>query len=157
MYLCEALAPLRRTQAQRSAATQQALVDAAIQLLMKRGWAATTMVAVCKRALVAHVGGRPPLPQPVGALGPCVGVAVRRFRSKPAGAGHDDGGVAEPLWRAVGDHRFKAVIEAWSAAGNDQELAAELGPAITRFAKLVSPANAGRTGPLRDPTQKRSC
>jgi hypothetical protein len=61
------------------------------------------------------------------------------------------------LWRAVGDHRFKAVIEAWSAAGNDQELAAELGPAIARFAKLVSPANAGRTGPLRDPTQKRSC
>ena len=40
----------RRTQAERSAATRQALVDAAIELLMERGWAATTTVAVCERA-----------------------------------------------------------------------------------------------------------
>ena len=52
----------------------------------------------------------------------------------------------------MGDRRFKAVLEAWSAAGNDPELAREIAPAIARFAKLVSvdggPATSGRT---RDP------
>ena len=48
------------------------------------------------------------------------------------------------MWRAIGDRRFKAVIEAWSAAGNAPDLAAELRPAMTRFAKLVAPDGAGR-------------
>src|SRR3954447_22916468 len=51
MYLCHGAAvTVRRTQADRSAATQQALVDAAVELLIERGWAATTAVAVCERA-----------------------------------------------------------------------------------------------------------
>jgi hypothetical protein len=60
----------------------------------------------------------------------------------------------DSVWDATGDRRFKAVIEAWSAAGNDPELAAELGPAIGRFAKLAAPANVGRAGPLRDQDAK---
>jgi AcrR family transcriptional regulator len=140
----------RRTQADRSAATRQALVDAAIELLMERGWAATTSVAVCERAgctrgalvhhypslsaLLAHAleslyddltrSARPPTTTMVAAV--------------------------DTVWRAVGDPRFKAVLEAWSAAGNDPELAAELAPAISRFAKLVAPSDARRAGPVRD-------
>jgi hypothetical protein len=48
-------------------------------------------------------------------------------------------GAVDGVWRAVSDRRFKAVIEAWFAAGNDAELALELRPAMTRFAKLVAP------------------
>src|SRR4051812_22955861 len=57
--LREALA-VARTQAERSTAMQQALVEAAIELLIEQGWAATTSVAVCDRvgctrgALVHH-------------------------------------------------------------------------------------------------------
>ncbi|MBV9950634.1 MAG: helix-turn-helix transcriptional regulator, partial [Acidimicrobiia bacterium] len=40
----------RRSQAERSATTQRALIEAAVELLIERGWAATTAVAVCERA-----------------------------------------------------------------------------------------------------------
>ena len=58
-------------------------------------------------------------------------------------------GAIDALWRAVGDRRFKAVLEAWFAAGNDPELARELRPAMSRFAKLVSPDSAGLHSLLR--------
>ena len=51
---------MARTQAERTEAMQRALVDAAIELLIERGWAATTAVAVCERvgctrgALIHH-------------------------------------------------------------------------------------------------------
>jgi AcrR family transcriptional regulator len=142
----------RRTNAERSAATQQALVEAAIALLIERGWAATTTVAVCERA------------------GCTRGALVHHYPSLSALLAHaleslyDDlarrrgplttmAAALDAVWRAVSDRRFKAVIEAWSAAGNDPELAQELGPAIARFAKLVSPAGA-TSGPICDDDSK---
>src|SRR3954466_11278611 len=50
MYVWDARQVERRTQSERSAATQQAPVDAAIASLIERGWAATTAVEVCERA-----------------------------------------------------------------------------------------------------------
>jgi AcrR family transcriptional regulator len=154
MYVCQAPAVARRTQAERSAATQQALVDAAIQLLMERGWAATTTVSVCERAGCT----RGAVVHHYPSLSALLAHALESLYADliPTPPRRDTTMVASlnAVWRAVGDPRFKAVIEAWSAAGNDPALAAELGPAITRFAKLVSPANAGRAGPLRDPDAK---
>jgi AcrR family transcriptional regulator len=130
---------VRRTQADRSAATQQALVDAAIELLIERGWAATTSVAVCERAgctrgaLVHHYPSLSALL--AHALESLYEDLTRGARRTPATMG----GSIATVWRAVGDPRFKAVLEAWSAAGNDPELAQELAPAIGRFAKLVAP------------------
>lgn len=144
----------RRNQAERSATTQRALVDAAIELLMERGWAATTAVAVCERAgctrgalnhhypslsaLLAH------------ALESLYAELTRRVRP-PVTTIRE---IVDAVWRVVGDPRWKAVLEAWSAAGNDPELAVELAPAIARFAKLVSPASAPATGPVRDEDAK---
>ena len=54
-----------RTQSERSAAMQQALVDAAIELLIERGWAATTAVAVCERVGLHARRAHPPLPEPL--------------------------------------------------------------------------------------------
>ena len=136
-----------RTQAERSAATQQALVDAAIELLIGRGWAATTAVAVCERAgctrgaLIHHYPNLSALlAHALEWLYEDLTRSVRRPAPTMVAA-------INTVWRAVGDARFKAVLEAWSAAGNDPELAIELAPAIGRFAKLVAPTDAG---PLRD-------
>ncbi len=154
MYLCEASAVARRTQAERSAATQQALVDAAIQLLSERGWAATTTVAVCERAgctrgaVIHHYSNLSAL------LAHALESLYADFARSPRGPATTIVSSLNVVWRAVGDPRFKAVIEAWSAAGNDPKLAEELSPAIERFAKLVSPANVGRADPLRDPDAK---
>ena len=131
---------LRRTQADRSAATQQALVEAATSLLIERGWAATTAVAVCERAgctrgaLVHHYPSLSALL--AHALEQLYEDLTRGVGQRPATAT----AAIDAVWRAVGDPRFKAVLEAWSAAGNDPELAEELAPAIGRFAKLVAPA-----------------
>ena len=138
------------TQAERSAAMQQALVDAAIELLIERGWAATTSVAVCDRvgctrgALIHHYPSLSALL--AHALESLYDDLTRSARAAPATMV----AAVDGVWRAVGDRRFKAVIEAWSAAGNDPELARELRPAMTRFAKLVSPDSAGPDGPLHD-------
>jgi AcrR family transcriptional regulator len=129
----------RRTQADRSAATQRALVDAATALLIERGWAATTAVAVCERAgctrgaLVHHYPSLSALL--ADALERLYEDLTHGLGSRPTTAS----AAIEAVWRAVGDPRFKAVFEAWSAAGNDPELAQELAPAIGRFAKLVAP------------------
>ena len=117
---------------------QQALVDASIELLIERGWAATTAVAVCERAgctrgaLMHHYSSLSAL------LAHALESLYDEITRKPRPAARTMVEAIDGLWRAIGDRRFKAVIEAWSAAGNDAELAAELRPAMTRFAKLVS-------------------
>jgi AcrR family transcriptional regulator len=139
-----------RTQAERSAATQQALVEAAIGLLIERGWAATTAVAVCGRAGVTRGALMHHYPSLSALLADALESLYDSFTRSPRPEARTVTmtGAVDSMWRAIGDRRFKAVIEAWSAAGNDPDLAAELRPAIARFAKLVSPDGAGRDTPL---------
>lgn len=130
--------PPRRTQAERSAATQDALVEAAIELLIERGWAWTTAAAVCERAgctrgaLVHHY------PNLSALLAHALEHIYADFvaMSEPEVAGFAD--AVDRLWAAMSDRRFKAVLEAWLAAANDPGLASEIAPAIARFAKLMS-------------------
>lgn len=142
------------TQAERSAVTQQALVEAAIELLIERGWAATTAAEVCERAGVtrgALVHHYPNLSALLAhALESIYDSLYQSFTRSPKSVVGTITmtGTVDAMWRAVGDRRFKAVIEAWSAAGNDPELEAELRPAMTRFAKLVAPDGKGRGTPL---------
>jgi len=132
----------RRTQAERSAGTRALLVEAAVDTLVERGWAATTAVAVCTRAgvtrgaLVHHFGGLPGLL--AGALDHLYGELSARSEPAPTLAGEID-----RLWRAASDRRFKAVLEAWMAVGNDPVLAAELAPVVARFAELMAPGERG--------------
>jgi AcrR family transcriptional regulator len=144
----------RRTQAERSAATRQALVDAAIGLLMERGWAATTTVAVCERAGCTRGAVVHHYPSLSALLADALESLYADFTRTRRSPTTTIVALVDAVWGAVGDPRFKAVIEAWLAAGNDPELATELNPAIARFAKLVSPANVGRETPLRDPDAK---
>ena len=48
-------------------------------------------------------------------------------------------GVINRTWEAVGNPRFKAVLEAWLAMANDPGLSAEIGPVVAEFAGLVNP------------------
>ena len=128
----------RRTQAVRSATTRAALGDAAIDVLQERGWAAVTAAEVCERAGVSrgafhhHYDGLPSLL--ADALRHLYGEISGRLRREPT----DLTELIDATWRVVGNHRFKAVLEAWLATANDPSLRDEMGPVIAEFAELVS-------------------
>jgi hypothetical protein len=60
---------------------------------------------------------------------------VRRDRTPPT----EVAGLVDATWRAIGNPRFKAVLEAWLAMANDPSLQAEIGPVVAEFASLVNP------------------
>jgi AcrR family transcriptional regulator len=143
-----------RTQAERSAETQRLLVESAIELLIERGWAATTAVAVCERAGCTRGALMHHYPSLSALLAHALESLYDDFTRAPRSARMTMVSAVDGVWRAVSDRRFKAVFEAWFAAGNDSELASELLPAMARFAKLVSPESAGAGGPLRSADAK---
>jgi len=131
----------RRTQADRSATTKAALADGAIDLLVERGWAATTVVEVCNRVGVSrgafhhHYDSLPEL------LADALrGLYAEMARSKQRKV-TDVADLIEVTWKAIGNRRFKAVLEAWLAMANDPSLRSEIGPVVTEFASLVNPDN----------------
>jgi AcrR family transcriptional regulator len=133
---------------------QQALVDAAIDLLIERGWAATTAIAVCERAGCTRGALMHHYPNLSALLAHALESLYADFTTTPPKPVTGLTSVIEAMWQAIGDPRFKAVLEAWSAAGNDAELAREIGPAISRFATLVSPDGAPRGRPRPDADAK---
>jgi AcrR family transcriptional regulator len=134
-----AVAGSRRTQAERSAATRAALADAAIALLIEQGWAAVTAIEVCNRAGVTRGAFHhhyPSVPSLLAdALRRLYGQMQRADRPKPT----DLAGLIDGTWAAIGNPRFKAILEAWLAMANDPSLRAEIGPVVAEFAMLVSP------------------
>lgn len=133
----------RQTQAERSASTRQALIGATLDLLVERGWAGITSVAVCERAgltrgaFVHHFDGLPELF--AAALDArYADLAVEASVGSPPVSIAE---LVEQTWRSVAATDFKVVIEAWLAAANDAELRAAIGPVVERFAGLV---NRGR-------------
>jgi AcrR family transcriptional regulator len=133
--------PARRRQVDRSAATRASLADAAVDLLIERGWAAVTAADVCKRAGVTtgafhhHYTSLPSL----------LADALRRLYTD---MGRNEQppitnlvGLLDANWAAIGNPRFKAVLEAWLAMANDPNLRAEVEPVVTAFSTLVSPAS----------------
>ncbi len=131
----------RRTQAERSAATHEALVQATLELLVEHGWAGVTSVAVCARAgltrgaFVHHFDGLPALF--AAALDHRYAALASVAQSQPRPTSVTD--LVTHAWQTMIGIDFKVVIEAWLAAANDDELGAALGPVIERFAKLVHP------------------
>jgi AcrR family transcriptional regulator len=133
--------PPRRRQADRSATTRAALADAAVELLIERGWAAVTAADVCKRAGVttgAFHHHYPSLPS-------LLADALQRLYADMGRTKHapvtDLVGLLDANWAAIGNARFKAVLEAWLAMANDPSLREEIGPVVAEFSSLVSPAS----------------
>jgi AcrR family transcriptional regulator len=129
----------RRTQTERSAATRAALADAAIDVLIERGWAAATAVEVCNRVGVS----RGAFHHHYDSLPDLLADALRRLYAQmvdPDGDLPEDlVGLVDLAWTAIGDPRFKAVLEAWLAMANDPTLRAGIGPVVAEFAGLVDP------------------
>lgn len=131
----------RRTQADRSATTKAALADAAIELLVEKGWASTTIIEVCNRTGVSrgafhhHYDNLPEL----------LADALRRLYADMAHPEHREvtgvSGLVDVTWKSIGNPRFKAVLEAWLAMANDPSLRSEIGPVVAEFAGLVNPDN----------------
>jgi AcrR family transcriptional regulator len=134
-----AISTTRRTQADRSAATKAALADAAIEVLIEKGWAATTVIEVCNRVGVT----RGAFHHHYDTLPELLANALRRLYAEMVQVKHrkvtDVIGLVNVTWKAVGNPRFKAVIEAWLAMANDPSLRAEIGPVVAEFAGLVNP------------------
>lgn len=143
----------RRTQEERSRSTRTALMDAAIELLMERGWHAATAVAVCERAGVTRGALTHHYVDLGELLADSLESVLEELASRNSAAPTTVRATIDMIWRAVSAPRFKVVLEAWWAAGDDPELATELAPVIARFAKVVSPENAHEPG-LRVPEAK---
>ena len=129
----------RRTQADRSATTRAALADAAIDVLIQQGWAAVTAIEVCTRAGVTrgafhhHYESLPRL------LADALRRLYAQMGSKDRPVPTDLAGLIDGTWSAIGNPRFKAVLEAWLAMANDPSLRTEIGPVVAEFASLVKP------------------
>jgi AcrR family transcriptional regulator len=130
---------MRRTQADRSAATKAALADAAIEVLIEKGWAATTVIEVCTRVGVT----RGAFHHHYDTLPELLADALRRLYAETIQVKPREvtgvAGLVDVTWKAVGNPRFKAVIEAWLAMANDPSLRTEIGPVVAEFASLVNP------------------
>lgn len=143
----------RRTQAERTVAMRGALADATIEVLVERGWAAVTVIEVCNRAGVT----RGAFHHHYDSLPQLLADALRRLYAtmstgKPPEI-TDLASAIDATWRAIGNPRFKAVLEAWLAMANDSTLRAEIGPVVAEFARLVNPAGKA-TSILGDDTHR---
>lgn len=132
----------QRSQADRTHATRTALVDAAILLLIERGWGATTSVAVCEVADVT----RGALHHHYKDLGELLSEALEKLCSDLLIGKTTPSTTLKQLldrtWNIFSDRRFKAVMEAWWAAGNSAEIAQMVRPVMSRIATLVAPDNS---------------
>lgn len=115
------------------------LADAAVEVLVERGWAAVTVIEVCNRAGVT----RGAFHHHYDSLPELLADALRRLYATMSTAKPpkitDLASVIDATWRAIGNPRFKAVLEAWLAMANDATLRAEIGPVVAEFARLVNP------------------
>lgn len=136
-------APTRRSQVDRTNATRAALEEATIEVLLERGWAQVTVAEITERAGVTagafhhHYPSRPA--HFAAALKRLYNEMQEPKRAAPATLLE----AIERIWAAVGNPRFKAVIEAWLATANDPTLKDEVGPIVGTFSKLVDPTIPG--------------
>jgi AcrR family transcriptional regulator len=127
-------AATRRTQAERRATTRAALADAAIDVLIERGWAAVTAIEVCNRAGVTR-----------GALHHCydglpalLADALRRLYAvmtqpgRPAPA--DLPGLIDATWAVIGNPSFKEKKEASSPLSLDSVVQTTINDAAEAWA-----------------------
>lgn len=128
---------VHRTQADRSTGTRSALAEAAIELLVERGWAAVTAVDVCQRAGVS----RGAFHHHYSTLATLLADALQQLYDAMADLDQppprDLAELIDRAWAALRQPRFKAVLEAWQAMSNDPSLRAEIAPVVARFSQLL--------------------
>jgi AcrR family transcriptional regulator len=123
----------RRTQASRSAATREALLDAAISCLIEEGYANTTTSRVAERAGVSRGAHLHHFQTRNALVAAAVAELARRRHEEllaagealPDGPGRTLGGL-DLLWAHYASPLFQAALDLWADARNDEELRAHL-------------------------------
>ena len=132
------VAPARRTNAERSAATQNRLLDATIDCLIERGWAGTSTTEIVRRAGVSRGAQVHHFPSKedlvLAAVEHLVERRIREFR-----ATFDNLPAAQrtpaAAMRVLYDHCFRATFEPWL----ELAVAARTDPALhARFVQFES-------------------
>ena len=134
----------RRTQAERSAATQARLLDATLDCLADVGWARTTTTEVVRRAGVSRGAQVHHFPTKddlvVAAIAHLFERRQQEFRDAfaelPSGERTADRGV-DLLWETVQGATFRVWLEVVVAARTDERLRAALEPVEHEFHESV--------------------
>ncbi|MGP0103428.1 MAG: TetR/AcrR family transcriptional regulator [Solirubrobacteraceae bacterium] len=151
-------APARRSQAERSSTTRQALLDATIASLVEDGYANTTTSRVAERAGVSR-GAHLHHFQTRQALVAAAIERLSRLRTDelleaadalPAGRERVAEGL-DLLWSNYASPKFQAALDLWASARTDPELRAhlthverELDRQTLELARRLFPDSAGR-------------
>lgn len=155
------VARARRTQAQRSAATQTRLLDAALECLVELGYGGTTTTVVAERAGVSRGAQLHHFPTRAALVAAAVGHLYARltaayeagFARRPRGADRLRAAI-ELLWSMFAEPHYAAVLELFTAARTDAELHALLTPIAKRHQENVyRMAHAYFPDAARDPRQ----
>jgi AcrR family transcriptional regulator len=134
----------RRTQAERTASTRARLLDATIDSLIERGWAATTTTEVADRAGVSRGAQLHHFPTKAELVAAAVEhLFLRRhdefrraFAALPPDADRASAAI-DLLWPMVSGPTFYAWLELAVAARTDAELRDRLAPIGQRFSENV--------------------
>lgn len=125
----------RRTQAERSAETRRRILDAAVDCLVDRGYAKTTVEEVARRAGVSLGAERHHFPSKIDLLTHAVrhlfeglGADYREaFMNLPTGPGRA-GAALELWWESFQDPRSYAALEVYFASRTDPALREAFAP-----------------------------
>jgi AcrR family transcriptional regulator len=154
-----AVTPTRRSQASRRASSHALILDAAVDLLVERGYCGTTTVAIQERAgvtrgrLLHHFPSRNAL-----LVAAARHLADERIIDMEQWFEHaddpDPGGPArvdraiELLWSTFRQPYFWAAMELWSAARTDEGLRNELASSERRLGRAIQHVVATMFGPV---------
>lgn len=153
----------RRTQEERRTATRARILDAAVESLLERGYAATTVAEVQERAGVARGTLLHHFPARVDIMvGAVAHIADRRLSQLerevaliPPGAQRLDA-LVDIAWRDVSSPAFLAALELWVAARTDTGLRDALVPVeralFTRIHESMHAVAGVAPGDSRVPT-----
>jgi AcrR family transcriptional regulator len=130
--------------------TKAALADAAVEVLVERGWAVVTAIKVCNRAGVTrgafhhHYESLPQLrADALRHLYASMGTSKRPTVD-------DLPSLIDATWNVISQPRFKAVLEAWLAMANDPSLRAEIGPVVASSPASSTPTpRSHRSSPTK--------
>lgn len=134
----------REPKQDRSRATRQRLLEATIDCLATRGWAATTVAVVAKRAGVSRGAAQHHFPTRedliTAALEHMFDVRMAQIRANaadlPEGPGRTEAVVVRMVDYFTGP-LFKAALQVWTAAAADDELRARIVPLEARFGRAA--------------------
>jgi AcrR family transcriptional regulator len=125
--------PARRSQAERSAATREALLDAAIGCLIEEGYASTTTNAVAIRAGVSRGAHLHHFQTRTALVAAAVEELARRWlgelreaaKTLPDGPGRTLAGL-DLLWAHYASPLYQGALDLWTDARSDDELREQL-------------------------------